>query len=103
FAFDMGQRSGLCYAALPLDTGRNLLTGKSACGAMLDAGGGSRAVTVFVTRHASDPAGGVQRCPGIDAVDRCTHERGEGRDGQWWQRAVLIYARRQRAVKADVQ
>ena len=39
FAFDTGPRSGLCYAALPLDngraclqTGRNMLTGKRCVG-----------------------------------------------------------------------
>jgi hypothetical protein len=40
------------------------------CSAMLDAGGGGRAVTVFVARQASGPAGVVQLGPGVHVVDR---------------------------------
>ena len=42
--------------------------GKGACGARRDASGCGRAGTVFVARHASGPAGVVQRCPGVHAV-----------------------------------
>src|SRR5262245_55444475 len=49
--------------------------------AMLDASGGGRAVMVFVARHASGPAGVVQRWPGIYAVDDSPKAREEGRDG----------------------
>ena len=48
---------------------------------MLDASGCGRAGTVFVARQASGPAGVVQRCPGVHAVDGGTKEREEGRDG----------------------
>ena len=100
--------------------------GKGMCGAMLDVSGGSRAGTVVVARPAEGPAGSVQRCPGVPAVEGGTQERAEGRDGgvwaegsgdrarrrrvsklgrdgQWRPRAVLSGARRRRAVQEYVE
>jgi hypothetical protein len=66
---------------------------------MLDASGGGRAVTVFVARQASGPAGVVQRCPGVHAVDGGTQEREDGRDGGVWSEGPGDSARRRRAVQ----
>jgi hypothetical protein len=47
---------------------------------MLDTRGGGRAGTVFVARHASGPAGSVQRRLGVHAVDGSPKAREEGRN-----------------------
>ena len=70
--------------------------GKGVCGAMLDASGCGRAVTVFVARQVSGPAGILQRCPGVHAVDGGT----SGRDGGVWSEGCGDSARRPRGVKA---
>ena len=75
--------------------------GKRACGAMLDASGGGRAGTVVVARQAEGPAGGVQRCPGVPAVDGGAKEREEGRDGGVWAEGPGVSARRRRAGQAQ--
>jgi hypothetical protein len=67
---------------------------------MLDASGCARAVTVFVARQAEGPAGVVQRCPSVHAVDGGTKEREEGRDGGVWSEGPGASARRRRAGKA---
>jgi hypothetical protein len=73
--------------------------GKGLCGAMLDASGG-RAGTVVVARQAEGPAGSVQGCPDVPAVDGGTKEREEGRDGGVWSEGLGARARRCRAGKA---
>ena len=102
-----------------------MLTGQRDVVAMLDVSGGSRAGTVVVARQAEGPAGSVQRCPGVPAVEGGAKEREEGRDGgvwaeglesvrdgagpakrrrdgQWRQTAVRSWARRQRAVQESI-
>jgi hypothetical protein len=56
-------------------------------GARLDASGGGRAGTVVVARQAEGPAGIVQRCPGVHAVDGGTQEREDVLYG--WQRSRM--------------
>jgi hypothetical protein len=51
--------------------------GKGACGAMLDASGGGRVVTVFVALQEEGLAGIVQLCPGVHAVDGDTKGPGD--------------------------
>jgi hypothetical protein len=67
---------------------------------MLDTRSCGRAVTVFVTRQASGPAGVVQVCPGVHTVDGGTEEREEGRDGGVWSEGRIVNARQRRAGKA---
>jgi hypothetical protein len=133
-AFDTGPHFELCYAALPWTPVERACKpyatrshAKGACGAMLDARGGRGAVMVFVALQASGPAGVVQRCAGVPAVDGGTSGTRRGprtagcgrrglktgrdsagaaklvRDSQGRQRAILIWARPWRAGHEALQ
>jgi hypothetical protein len=74
--------------------------GQGACGAMLDSGGCGRAVPVSVALSEHGPAGVVQLCPGVHAVEGGTQEREEGRDGGVWSEGLGDSMRPRMAIKA---
>jgi hypothetical protein len=67
---------------------------------MRGSSGGGWAVMICFALHASGPAGVVQRCPGVPAVDGSPQEREEGRDGGVWSEGPGARTSQRRAIKA---